>query len=170
MYENARRGLMKDMDKTQLLRMRDEEGMTIGEIALRVGCSKATVQKILGPMTPEQRRARQALGGKRGTDTRYGRTDEGGYTVERKMQSFKPQREEADEPVKAVLAVKKTPIRLSGAFMHYTICPGREMIDVETDEGRTLIQVPADMLGTFIEELTAIRKNMNTAQSASFWG
>lgn len=78
MYENAKRGLMKDMDKTQLLRMHDEEGMTIGEIALRVGCSKGTVQRILGPMTPEQRRARQALGGKRGTDTRYGRTDEGG--------------------------------------------------------------------------------------------
>ena len=169
MYENARRGLMKDMDKTQLLRMRDEEGMTINEIALRAGCSRATVQKILGPMTPEQRRARKALGGKRGTDTRYGRTDKGGYSVERKMQSFKPQGEEP-EPVKTVLAVKKSPIRLSGAFMHYTICPGREMIDVETEEGRTLIQVPAYMLGTFIEELTAIQKNMNTVQSVQFWG
>ena len=52
----------------------------------------------------------------------------------------------------------------------YTRCPGREMIDVETEEGRTLIQVPADMLGMFIEELQAIQKNMNTAQSVPFWG
>ena len=169
MYENARRGLMKDMDKTQLLRMRDEEGMTINEIALRVGCSRATVQKILGPMTPEQKRARQALGGKRGTDTRYGRTAEGGYSVERKMQSFKPQGEEP-EPVKAVLAVKKSPIRLSGAFMHYTICPGRELVEVETDEGRVLMQIPADKLEGFIEELTAIRKNIGKAQPMEMWG
>ena len=169
MYENARRGLMKDMDKTQLLRMRDEEGMTIGEIALRVGCSRATIHKILGPMTPEQRRARQALGGKRGADTRYGRTDKGGCTVERKMKSFMPQGEEP-EPVKAVLAVKKSPIRLSGAFMHYTICPGRALGEVETDEGRVLMQIPADKLEGFIEELTAIRKNIGKAQPMEMWG
>lgn len=166
MYTRSR-GFMKDMDKTTLLKMRDEEGMSINEMVAAVGCSKSTLYRILGPMPPEERVKRQSAGGKKGGwNARKER--EGGYTVERKAPSMMPQREA--EPVKAVLAVKKAPIRLSGAFMHYTICPGREMIDVETEEGRTLIQVPADMLGTFIEELTAIQKNINTAQSVPFWG
>lgn len=159
-----KRKTLQDIDKTTLIKMRDEELMSYEEIASRVGISKPTVYRLIGPMPPETKEKRKAMSGK------WSSSSEGGYTVERKMQSFKPQREEADEPVRAVLAVKKSPIRLSGAFMHYTICPGREMIDVETEEGRTLIRVPADMLGTFIEELTAIQKNMNTAQSVPFWG
>ena len=168
MYGHPKRKLLADMDKTVLMKMRDEEGMTIQEIAARVGCSKATVSRILGPMTPEQRMQRKVEAGKKGSQSRWAKATEGGYSVVRKAPSMMPQREE--ETVKAVLAVKKAPIRLSGAFMHYTICPGKEMIDVETEGGRTLIQVPADMLGTFIEELTAIQKNMNTAQSVPFWG
>ena len=166
MYTRSR-GFMKDMDKTTLLKMRYEEEMSIKEMAMALGCSMSTVSRILGPMSPEERAKRKREGGRKGGLCTQKR-DKGGYTVERKAPSMMPQREA--EPVKAVLAVKKAPIRLSGAFMHYTICPGREMIDVETEEGRTLIQVPADMLGTFIEELTAIQKNMNTAQSVPFWG
>ena len=44
------------------------------------------------------------------------------------------------------------------------------MIDVETDEGRTLIQIPAEKLGTFIEELTAIKKNIGQAEPMRMWG
>lgn len=163
---NRNRGFMKDMDKTTLLKTRDD-GMTNAEIAVSLGCSKQTIYNLIGPMPPEMRRRIFQENGAHNLKTNRERA-RGGYTVERKAPSMMPQREE--EPVKAVLAVKKAPIRLSGAFMHYTICPGREMIDVETEEGRTLIQVPADMLGTFIEELTAIQKNMNTAQSVPFWG
>lgn len=159
-----KRGFMKDMNREDLFKMRDS-GMSNKAIAVALGCSYQTVLELIGKQ-PKDITSNSCRVAKLAAHM----PSEGGYTVERKMQSFKPQRKEADEPVKAVLAVKKTPIRLSGAFMHYTICPGREMIDVETEEGRTLIQVPADMLGTFIEELTAIQKNMNTAQSVPFWG
>ena len=159
-----KRGFMKDMNREDLFKMRDS-GMSNKAIAVALGCSYQTVLELIGKQPKDITSASCRV-----AQLAAHMPSEGGYTVERKMKSFKPQREEADEPVKAVLAVKKTPIRLSGAFMHYTICPGREMIDVETEEGRTLIQVPADMLGTFIEELTAIQKNMNTAQSVPFWG
>lgn len=164
---HPKRKLLADMDKTQLLSMR-EQGMSNAEIALAVGVSKPTIYRMLGKQPEEITKARNASGYVKMAQTRFGNKSEGGYTVERKAKSYMPRREE--EPVKAVLAVKKSPIRLSGAFMHYTICPDREMIDVETEEGRTLIQVPADMLDTFIKELTAIQKNMNTAQSVPFWG
>ena len=159
-----KRGFMKDMNREDLFKMRDS-GMSNKAIAVALGCSYQTVLELIGKQPKDITSASCRV-----AQLAAHMPSKGGYTVERKMKSFKSQREEADEPVKAVLAVKKTPIRLSGAFMHYTICPGREMVDVETEEGRTLIQVSADMLGTFIEELTAIQKNMNTAQSVPFWG
>ena len=69
--------LMSDMDKTQLLNMRDE-GMTYGEIATAVGCSRATVSRILGSMPPEMLRERRRAGGRRGSSTKWSKTSEGG--------------------------------------------------------------------------------------------
>ena len=88
--------------------------------------------------------------------------------MERKAPSMMPQREA--EPVKAVLAVKKTDTHLTGTYKNYVVAADRSCIDVETDDGRTLLNIPADMLGTFIEELQTIQKNMNTVQSVQFWG
>ena len=166
MYTRSR-GFMKDMDKTTLLKMRDEEGMSLNEMVAAVGCSKSTLYRILGPMPPEERVKRQSAGGKKGgCNARKER--EGGYTVERKAPSMMLQREA--EPVKAVLAVKKTDTHLTGTYKNYVVAADRSCIDVETDDGRTLLNIPADMLGTFIEELTTIQKNMNTVQSVQFWG
>lgn len=88
--------------------------------------------------------------------------------MERKAPSMMPQREK--EPVEAVLAVKKSDVHLTGKYKNYVVAADRSCIDVETEEGRTLLNIPADMLGTFIKELTAIQNNMNTAQSVPFWG
>ena len=44
---HPKRKLLADMDKTQLLRMRDE-GMSNEEIALRVGCSYQTIYRAIG--------------------------------------------------------------------------------------------------------------------------
>ena len=65
MYTRSR-GFMKDMDKTTLLKMRDEEGMSINEMVAAVGCSKSTLYRILGPMPTEERVKRQSAGGKKG--------------------------------------------------------------------------------------------------------
>ena len=69
---------MQDMDKTTLLRMRDEEGMTYEEMATALGCSKTTLMNILGPMTPEERKRRRLEGIKRSKEARRGNSHEGG--------------------------------------------------------------------------------------------
>lgn len=163
--------VMADMEKTTLLRMRDEEGMSMQEIATSIGCSKATVYRIIGPMTPEERARRKSEAGRRGAASKWSKTSEGGYTVERKMHSYM-QREEpqADAEPAAVLAVKRAPIMLSGAFMHYVVSADGKTIDVETEEGRALMQIPAEKLETFIAELTAIHKNIGVQKPMQFWG
>lgn len=47
MYTNPRRKLLADMDKTQLLNMRDE-GMSNAEIARAVGCGYQTIYRAIG--------------------------------------------------------------------------------------------------------------------------
>lgn len=165
MYTRSR-GFMKDMDKTTLLKMRDD-GMTNAEIAVSLGCSKQTIYNLIGSMPPEMRRRIFQENGANNMKAAKERR-EGGDTVERKAPSMMPQREA--EPVKAVLAVKKTDTHLTGTYKNYVVAADRSCIDVETDDGRTLLNIPADMLGTFIEELTTIQKNMNTVQSVQFWG
>lgn len=44
---HPKRGVLKDIDKTTLLRMR-EDGLSNREIADQIGCSYATIVKILG--------------------------------------------------------------------------------------------------------------------------
>ena len=162
---HPKRKLLADMDKTQLLRMRDE-GMSNAEIAVAVGCSPATVYKAIGPMPAEMLSKKRREAGAMGGRAKAGNRSEGGYTVERKTPSLMPQREE--EPVKAVLVVKKAPIRLHGACFDYTL--DEKTVEVETEEGRVLLSMETDKLGTFIEEMQAIRKNMGVAQAAPFWG
>ena len=89
--------------------------------------------------------------------------------MERKMMSFKPQREEP-EPVKAVLTVKRRDIQLAGAYMHYTVAADGSCVDVETEQGQVLISVPKDKLDAFIEELTAIRHHIGDVKPMEFWG
>ena len=89
--------------------------------------------------------------------------------MERKMQSFKPQREEP-EPAKAVLTVKRRDIQLAGAYMHYNVAADGFCVDVETERGEVLISIPNDKLETFIEELTAIKNHIGDAKPMEFWG
>lgn len=54
--------------------------------------------------------------------------------------------------------------------MDYFIPADRSRIDVETPEKRCLMQIPAEMLDTLIEELNAIRNNIGSEQVLPFWG
>lgn len=162
---HPKRKLLADIDKTQLLRMRDE-GMSNEEIALRVGCGYQTIYRAIGKQPKEITSRRQSESHVMIAGT--ARTSEGGYTVERKAPSLMPQREE--KPVEAVLVVKKAPLRLHGACFDYTLDERRKTVEVETEEGRVLLIMETDKLGRFIEELQAIRKNMDKAQMAPFWG
>lgn len=55
--QHPKRGILKDIDKTTLLSMRDS-GMTNQEIADSVGCCYATICKILGKQPPGMRKPR----------------------------------------------------------------------------------------------------------------
>ena len=170
MYTPVNRKFMKDMDKTTLLKMREEQDMTNKDIAHAVGCSEVTIRNIIGAMPPEMRRRKFSENGKRNAINRS--RAEGGYTMERKLQSFKPfvpQREEP-EPAKAVLTVKRRDIQLAGAYMHYTVSASGSCVDVETGQGQVLISVPNDKLDAFIEELTAIRHHLGDVKPMEFWG
>ena len=89
------------------------------------------------------------------------------------MKSFM-HREEPEEQKKAVLVVKpmKTPIPLHGEYMDYVISAERDLIDVDTHEGRTLMQIQMDKLDLFIAELTAIKNNagIDKPTKVQFWG
>lgn len=87
--------------------------------------------------------------------------------MERKLQSFKHTEE---EPKRAILAVKKADVHLSGSFMHYCVMADRGCIDIETEQGNVLLCVPADKLGEFIDELQAIKNNIVECKPMEFWG
>lgn len=55
--QHPKRGILKDIDKTALLSMRDS-GMTNQEIADSIGCCYATVSRILGKQPPGMRKSR----------------------------------------------------------------------------------------------------------------
>lgn len=55
--QHPKRGILKDIDKTALLSMRDS-GMTNQEIADSIGCCYATICKILGKQPPGMRKPR----------------------------------------------------------------------------------------------------------------
>lgn len=167
------RGFMKDMNRADLLKMRDG-GMGNAAIAVSVGCSVKTIYDLIGPQPPEITKRNRREGMARASESRWSKTSVGGYTVERKMKSFMPPREELEEQKKAVLVVKpmKTPIPLHGEYMDYVISADRDLIDVDTSEGRTLMQIQMDKLDLFIAELTAIKNNagIDKPMKVQFWG
>lgn len=171
MYRSVNHGLIKDMDKTTLLKMRDE-GMTNMEIAKSLGCSYQSIFKLIGKqpkdMTRQSKaenaykaRAAQAQRRMDGTPMPVSVLTSGGTVV----------REE--EPKKCVLVVKSLPpmpIPLHGEFMDYVISADRTSVDVETENGRCLLQIPMEKIDTFIAELEAIKRNAASGAAGQFWG
>ena len=165
MYKSKCHGFISDMDKTELLAMR-ERGMSNREIAEAVGCHFNTIIRLIGPQPREITNRSIHEGWKKRVDMLMDGTPavepvRGGAAV----------REE--EPKKAVLVVKTLPpmpIPLHGTFMDYVISADRTSVDVETEQGRCLLQIPMDKLDTFIEELNAIRNNIGSDTVLPFWG
>lgn len=152
-----RRKFIQDLSRSELMSMR-ETGMSNADIAQSLGCSVGTVYKLIGKQPPEMSRANRSAARMDGTPQGKPR---GGVEMESEI------------PKRAVLVVKPTepqPINLHGAFMDYFIPADRSRIDVETPEKRCLMQIPAEMLDTLIDELNAIRNNIGSEQALPFWG
>lgn len=71
------RGFMKDMSKSELLKMREND-MTNAEIATRLGCSQSTVYNIIGAMPKAMRDRIRREAGVRGGVARWSKSSEGG--------------------------------------------------------------------------------------------
>lgn len=165
-------GFVKDMSMAKLLEMR-EAGMSNREIAAAQGCSYWSIHNLIGPQPPEMTLANRSKA------TTKSNVRRGGAGV-RKVNSFMhPEDAQAavkDEPQithRAVLVKKNVapqPIPMHGEFMDYTISADRQMVDVETEKGRCLIQIPIDKIGLFIEELDAIRRNAAVGENMVMWG
>ena len=133
------RGFMKDMNRADLLSMR-EGGMGNAAIAKSLGCSKDTVYSIIGKQPEEITRRNRREAAER---AREAKLSEGERVVNRvvKALSYTPKREEE----KAVLVLKpmQVAIPLHGSYMDYTISADRKTVDVDNSLGRTLMQIPA---------------------------
>lgn len=171
MYKSKSHGFIKDMDKTELLKMR-EDGMTNKQIANALGCSPWSIINLIGKqpewMTEQsikegREKRKQTFANRRidGTPMPAAQSPRGGTAV----------REE--EPKKCVLVVKSLPpmpIPLHGEFMDYVISADRTSVDVETEQGRCLLQIPMEKIDTFIAELNAIKRNASSGAATQFWG
>lgn len=159
MYK-AGRSFIKDLPKTELLAMR-ENGMSNAEIARKLSISYNTVLNLIGRQ-PESTTSASRSNAKARRQTRMDGTP---AFMEVTTPTVKD-----EEPARAVLAVKSSTISLCGAFMNYCISADRAMIDVETSEGRCLMQIPSDKIDLFIDELKAIKNNINDRNFKPFWG
>ena len=155
------KSFINQLDRCTLLRMR-EEGMSNREIAANIGCSYNSIHRLIGPQPKEMSLENRS----KAIRSRVSSAN-----------TAKPEEAEVTSvdvnPFKAVLAVKfvaPQPIPLHGYFMDYCISADRQMIDVETAGGRCLMQIPVDKLDTFIDELNAIKRNINTENPSPFWG
>ena len=159
------RKFMQDMSKSELMSMR-ETGMSNIDIARSLGCSPATVIKLIGKQPREM-----TIANRRGAATHMNTVRRMDGTPSETFRGGAQMPEEA--PKRAALVVKPTepqPISLHGACMDYHIPADRSRIDVETAEGRCLMQIPAEMLDTLIDELNAIKNNIHSDAVLPFWG
>lgn len=60
MYKSKSHGFIKDMDKTELLKMR-EDGMTNKQIANALGCSQCSIYNLIGKQPEEMTRASRVM-------------------------------------------------------------------------------------------------------------
>lgn len=74
---NKNRGFMKDMNRADLLSMR-EGGMSNAAIAASVGCSKATIYSLIGAQPPEISKRNKELGYASRRKENREKTSEGG--------------------------------------------------------------------------------------------
>lgn len=136
-------GFIKDMDKTALLKMR-EEGLSNQQIANRVGCSNSSIRNLIGSQPKEmtlknrvEGRARQAQGIRKGI-------------------VFKARQ-------------IPHPLDLEGAFLNYWISADRSNIELRDEYGVALMVVKREELGQLVTELRAIHKNIDRDVNAKAW-
>lgn len=161
-------GYYADLNKDELLKMRSERFMSNSQIAHELGVSQSTIYNLIGAMPKEMLREKRKEWGYKGALIKYGYDYQNPPTEDPAAQetaipapaAIQPELPKAEERIKPALALKPSVLQLWGDFGHYTISEARDRIDVENEEGRVLIAVPAEKLDAFIAELSAISRNL----------
>ena len=131
------RSLLKDVDLDTLYAMRRDEKLNNQEIADRLGVSRVTVYKLIGPQPKELRKE-------------YERSP---------RKPVEAQKAEEATPLPACLVVGKRTIELSGTFGKYSIEVGEDCFQVTNLCGESMA-VPKARLDDFINELNAIKRKL----------
>ncbi len=142
-------GLHKDISQSELLSMR-EQGMSNSEIAEALGVGYQTILRNIGKQPREIRRSRKAL-----TKSDF---------LEKKMNL-----PEEEAPV-ACLAVRKSPLCLTGSVADYELDSEREKITITNAQRDYYFRLEASNLEQFIRELQAIARNIeDSKQKLEMW-
>ena len=131
------RSLLKDVDLETLYGMR-REGMGNQEIADRLGVSRVTIHKLIGPQPKELNK-------------------KPGSRAPGRDIKCAPAPVSETTPPPACLVVEKRSISLCGTFGKYVYDIGDGDIEITNYIGQT-IRVPKNQLEDFINELSAIKR------------
>jgi transcriptional regulator with XRE-family HTH domain len=132
--------ILDEVSISELLTMRNEQGMTNQEIAEALDVSRSSIYRLIGGGGP-----RRAVIRKTSTPS-----------------LMHPEKED----IPACLKVEAAPINLAGAYGHYTVDEERASLYVlgRADDHDLAGYIPLDQLSTFIRELQAIERNIGNAQ------
>lgn len=130
------RSILKDIDIETLYAMRRDEELNNAEIADRIGVSTQTVYRYIGKQPAELKRK----------------------PIRRENQV----RHHEPEIHNACLVVKSKTISLTGIYAQYTLDMGGDRIEIVNAHGENM-SVTKDMLGDFINELSAIKRKLEVA-------
>ena len=132
--------LTNEISVQELLKMREEYGMSNPEIASALDVSQRTIWRYIGKGPRSKNQIR------------------GGTAVRTEVKK--------EESPKACLKVEPSAINLTGAYGKYTIDEEQEAIFIiaEADGHEVSGYMPISELSTFIKELQAIERNLDKAK------
>ena len=148
--------LLDDISYEELKEMREDEGMSNYEIAERVGCSKQTIHRILGPQ-PKHIRAplglQSAAMARQKAEATYG-----------SPAAYKA----SEEPVEAHLMVESRTVRLAGIAATYEVNEKAEIVTIIRADGNGF-ELKTSELEDFIIELSTISRRMKSVSPMEVW-
>lgn len=145
------RKLLDDVSREELLRMREEEGLSNWEIGMRLGVSKQTIYRIIGKQPP------------------HIRTECGLQAAEKERR-----RENANQPkqekeiIPACLVLDMRMYQLQGSFACYRVCDKDRTIQITTASGDQM-DMQLENVDDFIRELQAISRHMQKPAPMEAW-
>lgn len=137
--------VLKDVSVSELLRMREDEGMSNQQIADSLDVSYQTILRLIGKQPSRVRSSRQYSVPRMGARSCESADD----VVASTTHTSAP----------ACLVVEDRTVTLKGTFAAYEIPVRKKCVEIGCDYGS--IRVPFDKLDDFVAELSAIQRRLD---------